>query len=469
MQPADSNAEKTPPPASGNDWRQNTSWQRIWSITWPVFIANITFPLVGAADTAMMGRLDDPSFVGSAALGSLVFNFIYFGFGFLRMATTGLVAQAHGRNDLRAIEHHLVRGLIVAFLLGGIVVLLMPAIHLAAQTMLTASDEVERLMTRYIDIRLFAVPAALGNAVLLGSLFGRQHMRLVMLQITLVNVGNLVLNVTFVMGLGMQIEGVALASVVAQWTGLAVTLSLIRWQWRDILSGVLKRSLQWRPAWFDRAAFSRFFNAGSDLIIRTFLLLASEAVLLNSAAGLGDLTLASAQLYLVMFGLIAFGLDGYAHAAEALVGDAIGRRNRPMLDRVIWRTNVMAGLSSLAIAIFVWAAGPVFVGLMTTQPDLAAMTLAHWHWLVLLAPASFLAFQMDGIFVGAMASRQMRNAMILSAAGFVVLILIFGRFGLNGILGAFTLYLGVRGITLQWRMNQVRRLAGPADKESLRS
>ena len=196
-----SNQSQGGPPAGSKtaaaaDWRQHTSWRRIWSISWPVFLANITFPLVGAADTAMMGRLDDPSFVGGAALGSLVFNFIYFGFGFLRMATTGLVAQAHGRGDNAAIEHHLVRGMFVAFLLGCAIIALMPLVHLAAGTLLTASDTVESLMKTYIDIRLFAVPAALCNAVLLGCLFGRQQMRLVMLQITLVNVGNLVLNVT---------------------------------------------------------------------------------------------------------------------------------------------------------------------------------------------------------------------------------------------------------------------------------
>jgi len=466
MQSADGDTNGAPPPTSPEDWQAQTSWQRIWSITWPVFLANVTFPLVGAVDTAMMGRLDDPSFVGGAALGSLVFNFIYFGFSFLRMATTGLVAQAHGRQDLQAIEQHLVRGLVVAMVLGSLLVVAMPAVHLAAQMMLTASDEVEALMTRYIEVRLFAVPAALGNAVLLGALFGRQQMRLVLLHITLVNLCNLVLNISFVLGLGMRIEGVALASAIAQWTGFGVTLALIRWQWRDILSGVLKRSLQMRPAWLDRRALSRFFNAGTDLTIRTFLLLSSEAVLLNSAAGLGDLALASAQLYLVMFGLIAFGLDGFAHAAEALVGDAIGRRNRLMLDRVIWRTNVMAGMSSIVIALLVLAGGPVFTGLMTTQADLAAMTLQHWHWVVLLAPVSFLAFQMDGIFVGAMCSRDMRNAMIMSTFSFLLLVLLFGRFGLNGILGAFTLYLGVRGITLQWRMRHVRRLAGPVNGES---
>ena len=152
--------------AGNRPWQQQTSWRHLWSITWPIIIANVTIPLVGAADTAMMGRLDDASFVGGVALGSLVFNFIYFGLGFLRMCTTGLVAQAQGRGDLREIENHLVRGLILAFCLGFFFVITTPLVHLVTGALLTASDTVETLMQEYVGIRLLAVPAALANMVL---------------------------------------------------------------------------------------------------------------------------------------------------------------------------------------------------------------------------------------------------------------------------------------------------------------
>ena len=447
----------------GQSWQQQASWRHIWAISWPVLLANITFPLVGAADTAMMGRLEDASFVGGVALGSLVFNFIYFGLGFLRMGTTGLVAQAHGRGDATAIEHHMVRGLVLAFCLGTGFVLATPLVLVLTGLMLAASPAVEALMQQYVGIRLLAVPAAFANMVLLGCLFGRQHMRLVLVQIIFINVTNLALNILFVLGLGMAIEGVALASVAAQWTGLVLTLALIRWHWRDLLAGIARRVFRFRPAWFDPAAFRRFFVIGGDIMIRTVLILLSEAVLLNNAATIGDLSLATAQLVLVMFSLISFGLDGYAHAAEALVGEAIGRRNLPMLDQVVRRTNILAGISALVISILAWAGGPLIIATLTSQADLAAMTLAHWHWVALLAPVAFMAFQMDGIFIGATRSREMRNAMILAFAGFLLAVLVAGGYGLNGLLAAFTIYLGLRGITLMMRMRHVRAMAMPDD------
>ena len=447
----------------GHSWQQQASWRHIWAISWPVLLANVTFPLVGAADTAMMGRLEDASFVGGVALGSLVFNFIYFGLGFLRMGTTGLVAQAHGRGDATAIEHHMVRGLVLALCLGTGFVLATPLVLALTGVLLAASPAVEALMQQYVGIRLLAVPAAFANMVLLGCLFGRQHMRLVLVHIIFINVTNLALNILFVLGLGMAIEGVALASVAAQWTGLVLTLVLIRWQWRDLLAGIARRVFRFRPAWFDPAAFRRFFVIGGDIMIRTVLILLSEAVLLNNAATIGDLSLATAQLVLVMFSLISFGLDGYAHAAEALVGEAIGRRNLPMLDQVVRRTNILAGISALVISILAWAGGPLIIATLTSQADLAAMTLAHWHWVALLAPVAFMAFQMDGIFIGATRSREMRNAMILAFAGFLLAVLVAGGYGLNGLLAAFTIYLGLRGITLMMRMRHVRAMAMPDD------
>ena len=445
----------------GRSWQQQTSWRHIWSISWPVFLANITFPLVGAADTAMMGRLDNASFVGGVALGTLVFNFIYFGFGFVRMCTTGLVAQAHGRGADREIENHMIRGLIVALAIGFGFVIATPLVIAVTTALFSASESVRELMKAYVEIRLMAVPAALANMVLLGCLFGRQNMRLVMVQISFVNVINLGLNIYFVIGLGMAIEGVAWASVAAQWIGLFGTLALVRWQWRDLMAGIAGRLFMRRPAWLDPAAFGHFFVIGGDIMIRTLLLLLSEAVLLDKAAGLGDVELASIQLVLVMFGLISFGLDGYAHAAEALVGEAVGRRHPRMLAMAVRRTNILCGISAVVISLAVWVSGDRIVALLTSQPDLAAMTLSYWHWVALLAPVAFLAFQMDGIFVGATRSREMRNAMILAAAGFFILVTLFDDYGLNGLLAAFTIYLGLRGVTLLVRMKHVYAMATP--------
>ena len=358
-------------------------------------------------------------------------------------------------------DSHLVRGLILAFSLGFLFVIATPLVHLVTGAMLAASDTVETLMQDYVGIRLLAVPAALANMVLLGCIFGRQQMRLAMVQIIFINLANLALNLFFVLGLGMTIEGVALASVVAQWTGLAVTLGLVGWHWRDLLAGAGRRIFTRHPVWLDPAA--KFSNTASLRRIRTVRMVISPPISKNrmKAAGISDLSLAATQLILVMFGLISFTLDGFAHAAEALVGEAVGRRHLPMLNKVVRRTNIMAGCTALVISALIWAGAPWIVGLLTSQQDLASLTLAHWHWAALMAPVSFLAFQMDGVFIGATQSREMRNAMLVSAVLFAIAVLLLGGLGLNGLFAAFTIYLGLRGITLQMRMGRVRALVTP--------
>ena len=446
------------PDLKGISRLQKTSWRHIWSISWPIFLANITVPLIGAVDTAMMGHSPNLAYIGGVALGTLVFSFLYFGFSFLRMCTTGLVAQAHGRDDKAEIENLLIRGLIIALTLGSLVILASPIIHIVTSQLLAASSSVEVQMTAYVEIRLFAAPAALGNMVLLGYLFGRQKMHLCMVQIMVVNICNLLLNILFVIGFGMRIDGIALASVAAQWLGFVFILSLIGWQRQDKLRGLVAHLFKRNPSWFNLPAFGQFFSLGADLIIRTFMLLACEAILLNNAAVLGDMELAAAQLVIVMFGIIAFGLDGYAHAAEALVGDAIGRKDPVMLTLVIKRTNTLACASSVLMGLIILAGEMPIIGALTNQKPLIELTAQHWHWVALMPFAAFLAFQMDGIFVGATRSRDMRNAMLVSTAVFLVFVWFAAPYGLAGLLAAFTLWLGMRGLTLWLLLPRIIRL-----------
>ena len=446
-----------------NDPIAQTRWRHIWSLSWPIFLANITVPLVGAVDAAMMGRLDNVAYVGGVGLGALIFNIIYFGFGFLRMGTTGLVAQAHGRNLPDEILDLLARGLFLALSIGILLILAMPVIKWIAVISFTASPNVESLMVSYLDVRLFAVPAALANTVLIGCLFGRQNMRLCMVHLLIVNVINLILNVVFVLGLGMAVEGVALASVIAQWTGFIVTFGLMKWQWGRMLDGFVSHLFTGlftgTARWFQRTAFGDFFRLGRDIFIRTMLLVACEAILLNQGAQLGDLELAACHLMIVIFTMIAFGLDGFAHAAEALVGAAIGHNDRAMLDRAILRTNCLAVFTAILIALLIWLGRDIIIGLLTQQDDLFALTAANWIWIILIAPASCLAFQLDGIFIGATRASEMRNAMIMSSILFVVLILALRENGIGGLMGAFTIYLALRGFTLWLYLGRVRKMA----------
>jgi MATE family multidrug resistance protein len=284
-----------------------------------------------------------------------------------------------------------------------------------------------------------------------------------MTHLLIVNVINLILNIGFVLGLGMDVEGVALASVIAQWTGFIVTFSLMKWQWGKMLDGFITYLftglLTGTSRWFQWTAFGDFFRLGRDIFIRTMLLLACEAILLNQGAQLGDLELAACHLMMVIFTMIAFGLDGFAHAAEALVGAAIGQNDRAMLDRTILRTNSLAVLTAILIALVIWLGRDIIIGLLTQQDDLFALTAANWMWIVLIAPASCLAFQLDGIFIGATRASEMRNAMIISSILFVLLIWGLRGYGIGGLMGAFTIYLALRGLTLWLYLGRVRKLA----------
>ena len=439
----------------------HTSWRHIWRLAWPIIISNITVPLVGAVDVAMMGRIDDPAFIGGVGLGMMLFNAIYFGMGFLRMGTTGLVAQSRGEDAAAQIARIMVRGLVLACAIGMIIILATPVITSIATVVFSASKLVESLMVDYATIRLFAAPAALGNMVVLGVLYGRQQMFGGMLLLLIVNAINLVLDFVFVLGLDMTVRGVALASVIAQWSGFLFMMWYISRPGSPIGIGWFLHTALFLSALRDRMAYRRFFVLGRDIFIRTALLVFCEALVLNQAAKLGDLDLATCQLVLTLFGILAFALDAFAYAAEALVGEAIGKHNSTDLQIVIRRTNSLAAGMALGIAAILWLGDTVIIRLFTTQAALIAHAQTHWVWACLLAPASFMAFQLDGIFVGATRGQDMRNAMIFSAGGLGIALLLLAPWGLQGLLAAFVGYLGLRGASLWWHINLVYAQAGP--------
>ena len=442
----------------------HTSWQHIWRLSWPIMLSNITVPLVGVVDVAMMGRLNDPAFIGGVGLGMMVFNFMYFGLGFLRMGTTGMVAQMHGPEQNTAIAHLLIRGVSVALGLGGVLILASPFITSAATTIFSASNMAEALMAEYITIRLFAAPAALANLVLLGGLYGKQQMQLGMALLFIVNGLNLLLDIILVNGFDMTIDGVALASVAAQWSGFGFMLWWIARAWPGQLGQLLRPLAKAKlPIWFDLSAFCQFFTLGRDIFIRTILLLSCEALFLNEAAKLGDLSLAACQIMLSIFGVIAFAIDGFAHAAEALVGEAIGQKNKSMLTIVIRRTNYLASMVAGLQGILLWLGKPIILGLMTSQTDLIAFIDVYWIWVAMLPLASFLAFQMDGIFVGATRGKEMRNAMLVASASFAATVLLI-PFDLMVLMGSFVGYLALRGISLCCLISYVYKMANSLDR-----
>ena len=443
------------------DRHEPASWHYIWHLSWPIILSNLTLPLVNAVDVAMMGHLSDPALVGGVSLGGISLGFLYLIFGFLKMSTTGLTAQAVGRRDISAIQLWLMRSAMVASGAGVILMCLTPLLLPALGWIFEADQTVEAHMSSYITFRIWAAPAELLNSMLLGWLFGLQQMRIGMIQLIAVNGINIALNFLFVLGFGMEIEGVALASALAQWAGLFITLGLIfhkrarfhlsTWQisFKDVLS-----PQGWGP----------YIQLSRDISVRSILLFAVEAVLIAEAAKISVEILGASEIILVMFLLMAYGLDGFAHACETLVGEAIGQKNKANLKQVIWRSTLMAGGLSVCISIFYWIAGTQLIAIMTSQPDLIAACTRLWPYAVLLPVASFLAFQMDGVCIGATAGRFMRDSMILSVIIFAVSLFTLTNwlgpaYRIDALWLSFIFYLAARGVFLAMRLPQITRFA----------
>lgn len=437
-----------------------TSWRHIWHLSWPIMVANLSQPLVGAADTAMMGHLSDPALIGGVALGTVVIHFLIMIFGFLRMTTTALTSQALGAGgeDNSFVQRPLQRGLMIGAGFGMLFTLTSPFIASLSAVIMPASDGVETHMRAYVMVQIYALPAILMNAALLGWLYGLQSMRLGMIQLLLINGLNIVLNFVFVLGFDGGIHGVALASVVANWIGFAFVIFMIRQQFAPYLVGITSFARALSPS-----GWSAYGSLSRDIIIRTILLYLVQVSLLYAASIKGDIPLAALQIIVVIFSIIAYSLDGFAHASEALVGAAIGAKNKDGktedLKRIIWRSTALAGLFSVLFSLVLSISAMPLLSLLTSHQSVISQTYALWGYVLCLAPASFLAFQMDGIFIGAANGRALRNGMILSVSLFILLLVIFGRLpmteGLDGVLLAFIFYLIARGLTLLMRLPEI--------------
>ena len=430
----------------------------VWAIALPVMLANVTVPLVGLVDTAVMGHFEHAYYIAGVAMGAFIFSLITTIFGFQRMATTGLIAQAAGAmatggDDKAAIFLTIYRGVVIALGLGlGIIVLSAPIIT-AARMVLAASDAVLDGMDIYVSIMAWAGPAICLNMVGLGALFGLQRVRLCMIQLITINSVNIIANIVFVFGFGLKIEGVAMASVLAQYIGLGVTIALAR--------VVLGPCRQWRRfLWRESIAFGairRYISLGRDLTLRTIAIILGEILVLNASAGLGDHVIAASQLGFVIFGMMAYSLDGFAHAVEVLVGTAIGKRDPRALNNAITQSTILAGLAGLLMAAVILMFGGAFMRLLTSIPEVLVAADGILIWIAVMPLTSFWAFQMDGIFIGATRAKTMRNAMMVSILVFVPA-LFFGRHvaGLDGIWIAFNLLLLMRGVTLWLKIDELR-------------
>ncbi len=420
------------------DWNR-----RVLRLAGPIILSNASVPLLGAVDTAVMGHLPDPAYIGAVAVGAMIFSFLYWGFGFLRMGTTGFTAQAFGAEDAEEMRATLARPVLLGLLIGLCLIALQALIAPAAFYFIDASGQVEGLARTYFGIRIWGAPATLITYALLGWLLGGGDARSVLYIQLLLNGLNIALNLIFVLGLGMTIDGVALATVLSEYTALAFGLFLA--------AGKLK---SWPGVWerariLERTRLVALFRVNLDIFIRTFCLQVAFFAFTARSAQLGELQLAANAILLQFETFMAYILDGFAHAVEVLAGNALGARNRAAFRGAVKASTAWAALFALLITLIYAFAGPQLVTLFT---DIEAVREATWDflpWAVVMPLVGVWAYQLDGIFIGATRTGAMRNAMVISLLGYLPALFLFeSLWGNHGLWLSITLFLGLRGITL---------------------
>jgi MATE family multidrug resistance protein len=434
--------------------------RRVLAIAVPVVFSNATVPLQGAIDTAIIGNLGSEAFLAAVGLGAVLFSFLFGIFNFLQMGSSGLSAQALGARDGARLNETLARAVLLAMGIAAVLLLLRGPLREAGLSFFEGSPEVKRLAAVYIDIRIWGAPAELANYALLGWFSGQALTRRLFAQQVFLAGTNVSLNVLFVFGFGYDIDGVAWATVVAVYAALGLGL----WMARDRWQGMVPPGWRLRArAVLDPARLAALMRLNGDIFVRTMLLIGSFVWMTRLGSMLGDGTLAANVVLWQFFELSAYALDGFAIAAETLVGQAAGARDPRALRRAAVATSLWSGLLALGLSALLLVFGGWLIDLFTNVPAVRALARDYMIWAALTPAAGFAAFQLDGIFVGATGARAMRNGMILSVAVYVPASLVLsGLMGNHGVWLAIHLFLLVRAATLLARYPALERQVAAA-------
>ncbi|MCK4861878.1 MAG: MATE family efflux transporter [Rhodobacteraceae bacterium] len=418
--------------------------RRVLNVAIPIVISNATYPILGAVDTGVVGQLGDAVPIGAVGIGAIILSGLYWIFGFLRMGTSGLVAQARGAGDVAETKAIFIRGMIIGITAGAVIFALQIPMFWGAFQIAPASSEVEVLAHDYMSIRIWGAPASISLYAITGWLIAMERTRAVLMLQLWINGVNVALDLWFVLGLDMGVEGVAVATLIAEWTGVMLGLFLCRSifvgdQWRD-----------WARI-FDSVKTRRMASVSGDIMVRSMLLQASFMAFLFIGAKMGNVTLAANQILLQFVSITAYALDGFAFAAEALVGAALGAKNRIALRRAAILSSQWGLAGAVLLMLVFLLFGPAIIDLMTTAPDVRAEAKSYLWWMVIFPIIGLPSWMFDGVFIGATRTRDMRVAMLQSTAIYVlvlaVLLPILGNHGLWLSLMVFGL---ARALTL-WR------------------
>ena len=419
----------------------NQNNREILQIALPSIVSNITVPLLGLIDVTIVGHLGAASYIGAIAVGGMLFNIIYWIFGFLRMGTGGMTSQAYGRKDDAETMRLLTRSTGVGLFIALSLILLQFPIERIAFTFIDTTPEIERLASLYFRICIWGAPAVLGLYSFTGWFIGMQNSRYPMFIAITQNVVNILASLVLVYGFEMKIEGVAIGTLVAQYAGFFMALGLWWHRYHALRPHAQLSCLR------DKEAMSRFFQVNRDIFFRTLCLVAVTVFFTSAGAAQGEVVLAVNTLLMQLFTLFSYIMDGFAYAGEALAGKHIGAGNHIALRQMVRQLFVWGIALSLGFTFLYGIGGEGFLGLLTNEESVIQASSTYFYWVLAIPLAGFAAFLYDGIFIGATATNLMLRAMIVASVAF------FGiYFGCREAMGnhalwlAFITYLALRGV-----------------------
>ncbi len=427
----------------------------LWRLAGPMILSNLSTALLGVVDTAVVGHLSEPYYLGAVTIGAVIFSFLYWGLTFLRMGTTGITAQVHGGGDAAGMRTALGQSLMLGGLLSLLVLITQHPIIDSAIWMVNGSAPVESYAREYFMVRIWSTPAVLANLVILGWLLGMQNARGPLVILLCINAINIVLDIVFVVVLHLDVKGVALASLFGEYAGLGLGLLIVSRELR-LYPGV------WRwDKLKDAVTFRRMLAINHNIFIRTLLLIFVFAFFAAQGARQGDVILAANAVLLNFQMLMALVLDGFAHAVEALIGRAIGLRRREAFSEAIKLAAIWSGFGAFLFTAIFALIGGWFVFVMTDIEEVRITALNYLPWVIISPVISVWCYVLDGIFIGATRAVEMRNTMLLSV--FLVYLpswYLLQFLGNHGLWLAFLIFMAARGVSMGAVFFRIRRSTG---------
>ena len=413
----------------------------MWRIAAPMILSNISVPLLGMVDTGVTGHLESSAYLGAVAIGGTIFTFLYMGMNFLRMGTTGIAAQSYGAGDNDGLRVSLGQALIVSLAIALAILILQLPVGRFAIALLGGDAETQLHAKTYFSIRVWSAPGTLANYALIGWFLGLQNARVPLLIFLTINITNILLDLLFVIVFGMKVDGVALASVIAEYTGLLVGGAFA-------IAALRSHEGHWPLARLTNlSAYKAFFSVNASLFVRSMALMFTFAFITAQGARLGPAILAANAVLLNFQNLTSLGLDGLAHAAEAMVGKAVGQKDRNALQHTVRLTLKWSLIFAAGFTVSYLLAGPLIVRILTDLPDVRETAMVYLPWLIVSPVISVWCFLYDGVYVGMTRAREMRNIMVFSTfAVFLPAWYLTQSFGNHGLWFALMLFFASRGI-----------------------